>query len=230
MIRVILWDIDNTLLDFYAAERRSIKACFKAFGLGPCTDEMVARYSAINIEMWKWLEDGLIEKPALLTGRFGRFFEAEGIAFDRLEEINALYQKELGETIVVIEDSIALVEELRGRVKQYAVTNGTFVAQDRKLKKSGLDKLLDGVFISEEVGAEKPSPAFFNKVFETIGDYAKDEILIVGDSLTSDMRGGSWAGIRCCWFNPAGDPIPPELNIRYDIRHLAQVKEILDEG
>ena len=230
MIRVILWDIDNTLLDFYAAERKSIKACFKAFDLGPCTDEMVARYSAINIEMWKWLEDGLIEKPALLTGRFGRFFEAEGIQFDRLDEINAMYQKELGETIVIIEDSIALVEELRGRVKQYAVTNGTFVAQDRKLKKSGLDKLLDGVFISEEVGAEKPSPAFFNKVLETVGDYGKDEILIVGDSLTSDMRGGSWAGIRCCWFNPAGDPVPPELNIQYDIRHLAQVKEILDEG
>ena len=122
------------------------------------------------------------------------------------------------------------MQQLKGRVRQYAVTNGTKVAQQRKLRNSGLDVLLDGVFISEDIGAEKPDIAFFHPVWETIGPYAPDEVLIVGDSLTSDMQGGNNAGIRCCWYNPKGAPVPENLKIDYNIRDLREILTILEQS
>ena len=113
------------------------------------------------------------------------------------------------------------------KVKQYAVTNGTKVAQDRKLAKSGLIDLFDGVFISEEVGAEKPSQIFFDKVFDTIGQYEKEEVLIVGDSLSSDMLGGNNAGILCCWYDRGIDQPPHNLKIDYRIGDLHKVLDII---
>lgn len=106
------------------------------------------------------------------------------------------------------DDAGSLVARLKGRVRQYAVTNGTRVAQERKLSRSGLDRMLDGVFISEIVGTEKPGAAFFDAVFSQIGPCCRDEVMIVGDSLTSDMQGGRSAGILCCWYNPLGEPRP----------------------
>lgn len=227
MIRVVLWDVDNTLLNFPAAERQALRDGFVKFDLGPCDDDRVNRYASINQSWWKRLENGEVTKAQLLPGRFQEFFASEGIDFTRWDEFNASYQVQLGETVVFIDNGYETVRDLKGIVKQYAVTNGTKVAQDRKLKNSGLIDLFDGVFISEQVGAEKPSQAYFNAVFQAIGPYEKDEILIVGDSLTSDMRGGSWAGIQCCWYNPAGAPVPDELNITYDIRNLDEVRAIV---
>ena len=122
------------------------------------------------------------------------------------------------------------VARLKGRVRQYAVTNGTRVAQERKLSRSGLDRMLDGVFISEIVGTEKPGAAFFDAVFSQIGPCCRDEVMIVGDSLTSDMQGGRSAGILCCWYNPLGEPRPADPRIDYDIRDLRQVEQILDRA
>mgnify|MGYP005955353883 CR=1 FL=1 len=227
MIRVVLWDIDNTLLDFPAAERQALQRSFQAFGLGPCQEAQLTRYSALNTRWWKRLENGEITKAQLLPGRFEEFFRTEGIPFTQYHEINDFYQIQLGETVVFLDHGYELVRDLKGTVKQYAVTNGTLAAQSRKLKNSGLQDLLDGVFISEQVGAEKPSPTFFHRVLTDIGPYAKDEILLVGDSLTSDMRGGRWAGLRCCWYNPQGDPVPEDPAIDYDIRDLNQVRAIV---
>ena len=121
-----------------------------------------------------------------------------------------------------------IVRKLRGRVRQYAVTNGTLTAQRRKLANSGLDALLDGVFISEQVGAEKPGRAFFDAVFAAVAPCAPEEMLIVGDSLTSDMQGGNNAGIPCCWYAPEGGEAPEGLRLDYIIRDLHEVIEIVD--
>ena len=229
MIRVILWDIDGTLLDFAAAEREAIRQCFAAFGLGACTDEMLARYSAINRQHWEKLERKELTKPQVLIGRFEAFFAGEGIVAD-CAAVNAEYQVRLGDTVCFHDDGYKLVQQLKGRVRQYAVTNGTKVAQQRKLHNSGLDALLDGVFISEDIGVEKPGVEFFHHVWEVIGPYAPDEVLIVGDSLTSDMQGGNNAGIRCCWYNPKGVPAPEHLKIDYNIRDLREILTILEQS
>lgn len=227
MIKVVLWDIDGTLLSFKLAERAAIRACFAKFGLGEITDEMLAEYSQINAKYWKRLELGELTKPQVLRGRFEEFFTAYGLDTSCVDDFNAEYQVRLGETVVFNDNGKELVQRLRGKVKQYAVTNGTLVAQRGKLKNSGLDQLLDDVFISDVVGVEKPGKGFFDAVFAAIGTYEKDEVLIVGDSLTSDIQGGNNAGILCCWYNPAGAAVPDHLRVDYDIRNLNELTAII---
>ena len=122
------------------------------------------------------------------------------------------------------------MQALRGRVAQCAVTNGTKIAQDKKLARSGLDRLLDPIFISEVVGAEKPSAAFFAPVFASLVGIKPEEMLIVGDSLTSDIRGGINAGIRTCWYNPGGHAAPPELRMDHTISDIAEVLQIVEKS
>ena len=227
MIKVILWDVDGTLLDFKKAEYAAIKKCFEIFNLGECTDEMIGRYSILNRKYWDKLEQKEITKPEMLVNRFADFFATENIEADCAKEFNEEYQNCLGETICFCDNSYELLKSLKGRVKQYAVTNGTKAAQDRKLSKSGLIEIFDGVFISEVVGSEKPGIEFFEHVWEKIGHYEKDEIMIVGDSLTSDIQGGNNAGIVCCWYNPKGIKNETNLRIDYEVDDLQKVAEIL---
>lgn len=135
-------------------------------------------------------------------GRFQEFFEKEKLDVSAAPAFNEAYQSALGDTIVYRDDSYQIIESLRGKVKQYVVSNGTIVAQEKKLRLSGLGALMDGVFLSEELGVEKPNKEFFDKVFAQIGYLDRETVLIVGDSLTSDIRGGNNAGIRTCWYNP----------------------------
>ena len=186
---ILLWDVDGTLLDFIAAEKAAVQTLFREFGLGECTDEMVERYSRINKEYWERLERGELSKPEILVRRFADFFASEGLDASKAPEFNEQYQVRLGDTVVFCDDSYELLSSLRGRVKQYAVSNGTVVAQTRKLRRSGFDRLLDGVFLSEELGYEKPATEFFDRVFAAIGEPDRERVLIVGDSLTSDITG-----------------------------------------
>ena len=228
MIDVILWDVDGTLLDFLAAEQAAMEDCFAHFGLGPLTPERLARYSALNRVYWQRLERGELTKPQVLVGRFREFFAGEGLSPDLARPFNARYQEKLGDTVRFQDGADRLVARLRGRVRQYAATNGTRVAQERKLRRSGLDRQLDGVFISELLGAEKPSPAFFDQVLAAIGPVDRRRVLMVGDSLTSDMAGGLGAGLRCCWYNPQKLPAPPDLALDYVISDLNEVEGLLD--
>ena len=227
MVKAILWDVDGTLLDFSAAEKAAIQRLFQEFGLGECTDDMAARYSVLNDGYWKRLERGEITKQEVLIGRFREFFSDLGIDPDLAEAFNARYQHALGDTVVYRDDSLAIVKSLRGRVKQYVVSNGTVVAQTKKLERSGLGQWMDGIFLSEELGAEKPSPIFFEKVLAALPDLDKADMLMVGDSLTSDMKGGLVAGIPTCWYNPKGHPRPADMAMDYEIQDLHQVFEVI---
>ena len=227
MIKTILWDVDETLLDFGAAQRAALITLFSEFGLGPCTDAMVARYDAINHIFWQRLERGEITKPEVLIGRFEQFFSEYGIDPAVSVPFNDRYQLCLGDTIVHRDDCIKLIDLLRGRVRQYIVSNGTVIAQAKKLDRSGIGKRMDGVFLSEALDAEKPSPAFFDKVFDAIGPVDRSEVMIVGDSLTSDMQGGMNAGIVTCWYDPKGAPAPEGYRIDHVIANLWDLLPLL---
>lgn len=227
MLKTILWDLDNTLLDFYAAESYSLKACFKKFGLGECSDEMVKRYSVINQKHWLMLEKGLLTKQDIMNSRFNEFFEKEGIKTDNLTAFNEAYELGIVDTIKFIENGYEIVKSLKEKFKQYAVTNGAAKIQRLRIKKSGLDRLFDGVFISDEVGFEKPSYEFFDFVKNNISPCEDDEIIIIGDSLTSDMKGANNSNIKCCWYNPNGNLCTDGINIDFEIKSLNEINNIL---
>ena len=128
------------------------------------------------------------------------------------------------------DDSYEIVKSLRGKVKQYVVSNGTVVAQEKKLRLSGLGELMDSIFLSEALGVEKPNVEFFERMFETIGPVEKDQVLIVGDSLTSDIRGGNNAGIKTCWYNPDHKERYADVKIDYEIADLHEIYDIIGTG
>lgn len=226
MIRTILWDVDGTLLDFHAAEGNALRFLFHEFGFGDLNGEDLARYKALNISLWKALERGEITKPRVLVGRFEKFFSDLGLDPSLAPEFNERYQTALGDTIVFMDDSYEIVKSLRGRVKQYVVSNGTVKAQTKKLRASGLGDLMDGVFLSEAIGTEKPGRAFFDAVFSQIGPQDPEEVVIIGDALSSDILGGDRAGIRTCWYNPYGAGRDISCRIDYEISDLHQVLDL----
>ncbi|MBQ7737556.1 MAG: YjjG family noncanonical pyrimidine nucleotidase [Oscillospiraceae bacterium] len=226
MIRHVLWDLDGTLLDFLSAERAAVKKCFAIFGLGECTDEMAARYSAVNVRYWEKLERGEMTREEILPGRFREFLTSCGRDGGLAERFNLEYEERLTDTVIFLPGARETVEALRGRVVQSIVTNGNKIVQIPKLRASGLGEIMDHVFISELMGAEKPTRAFFDAVFAELGEPDPGEVLIVGDSLTSDMLGGVNAGIRTCWYNPAGKPNPRNIPVDYEIREISRVTEI----
>ena len=228
MIQTLLWDLDGTLLDFHAAESAAIKSLFGAFSLGSCSEDMIRRYSQINESYWQRLERNEITKPQVLVGRFEQFFQEIGVSQALASEFNRQYQLRLGDTIVYRDDSISIVKKLRGRVSQYIVSNGTSIAQNKKLLLSGLGTLMDGVFLSEEVGIEKPNCAFFDAVFDVIRPSDLAEVMIIGDSLTSDIQGGNNAGILTCWYNPDQKPAPLDYSIDHIIPDLHEVISLVE--
>ena len=230
-IKILLWDIDGTVLNFDAAERAAIRKGFETMGLGECTDEMLTDYNGINKKYWQKLERGEMTKPEILTGRFFEFFTKYGVDTSAVEAFNKQYQLDLGDTICFNDNAFELICSLRGKYSQYAVSNGTKTAQRKKLRLSGLEDVFDGVFISDEVGFEKPAKEFFDRVFaavkEHVGEFTPDEVLMIGDSLTSDVTGGNNAGTKVCWYNPEHQKKPDGLRIDFDIDDLNSVTEIM---
>ena len=228
MYKIILWDFDGTLTNFKHAQKHAIKAMFERLELGPCDDEAVDRYDEINEKYWRLIETGKYDKRTLLLQRFIEFFEELGLPTDAVEEFNDRYQVALGETTVYNDDSFTLLSDLRGRIRQYIVTNGTKRAQENKLANSGFDKIVDAAFISEETGFDKPSEGFYKYVFARIPSCERREILMVGDSLTSDIQGGMNAGIKTCWYNPGKKPVPDRYRVDYVISNLHELINILN--
>lgn len=227
MYKYLLWDIDGTILDFEAAQNRTIKALFEKHGLGVCTDEMVASYSKINDKYWQALERGEMSKPEILVGRFTEFFESIGVDASLGPEFNSDYQVTLGDYVVFEENAQEVLESEKGKYRLIAVTNGTKIAQTKKLKTSGLEQIFDAVYISEDVGIEKPNVGYFDKVFESEGITDKSEVLIIGDSLTSDMQGGNNAGIDTCWYNKRNVTNTKGVDITYEIHSLKDIYDIV---
>ncbi len=226
MYSVVFWDLDNTLLDFTASEKYAFDTCMREAGLTP-TDELLSLYSRINLSYWKMLERGEIAKEVLLGQRFVSFFEAAGITGVDVTRFKDTYQKLLGSVCYYLDHSLTLCREIHKTCRQYIVTNGVASTQRNKLTLSGLMDVMDGLFISEELGWEKPAAEFFACCFRQLPELKKEEVVIVGDSLTSDMLGGNNAGIACCWYNPSGQPVPDQIRIDHTIEDLWQLLPLL---
>lgn len=225
--KYLLWDIDDTLIDFKSSEKTALKKCFKIFEI-VLTDEDVEIYSEINRNYWELLAQGKIEKATMLNRRFEDFAQYLSLDDINCETINNLYQDKLGDYAVMIDDAYEVCAQLKNSKKQYAVTNGTVVAQNKKLDKTGLRELFDEIFISDEVGYEKPDVRFFQYAFDKISGFNLEEAIMIGDSLSSDMIGANHAGIDCCWFNPKGNSNESaSIQINYEIKKLRELLEFV---
>lgn len=222
----LLWDVDGTLLDFDYSMRGALRKCFYTVGK-PLTEEMIRRYSQINDEYWRRLERGEVTKEELLVGRFRDFFAEYGLEEMDIEAFRKEFQIGLGQIYAYRDDSLTLVKSLQGHYKQYVVTNGVTATQKSKLSLSGLLDVMDDVFISENIGHAKPSKIFFEHCLEQLKEKDRNRILIVGDSMTSDILGGIQVGIRTCWYNPQELSCDYTYRADYEISVLQQIYEVL---
>ena len=225
MIKNILLDLDDTLLDFGAAEHAALTRAFAEFGIS--TDEAVMRrYSEINANCWRRLERGEISRPEVLLGRFRALFAELGLP-GRAEEVNARYEEYLALEHPFVPGAPALLEALYGKFDLYIVSNGTAKIQYSRIAGANIGSYFSGIFISEEIGCDKPQKAFFDHCFSQIRNFRRAESLMVGDSLTSDMLGGRSAGIRTVWFNPANKRDTIGAAPDYEIQALRQLTELV---
>lgn len=224
---VILWDMDGTLLDFKIAQKEAITQVFRTIHK-PLTDDIIDLYSRINESYWKKLELGEVTQPELLVGRFRTLFDELGMKNIDVETVRKEYELVLGNVYEYIQNSLDLCKMLQPKCRQYIVTNGIAGTQRRKINLSGFGECMNDCFISEEVGYEKPNKDFFQYVFSQIPDFDPEKTLIIGDSLTSDIKGGNIAGIKTCLFNPEHQEITGDYKPDYEIEHLWDVLRILD--
>ena len=228
MIKTVWFDLDDTLLDFRAAESTALRKAFQTLNI-PCGDAVLQRYRTLNEQQWRLLEQGKLTMPQVLVRRFELLFEELGICRNTEETCEA-YERCLAEGHSFIPGAPEVLEQLAFRYDLYLATNGTAQVQRSRLNSAGIRHWFQEIFISEEVGADKPSSAFFTRCFAAVSGFDPASAIMVGDSLTSDIRGGQNAGIHTCWFNfrrrPARPDILPDHTV-YDLRELPALLERL---
>lgn len=192
------------------------------------TDKMLSRYHKINLAQWKLLEQGVVTREEIKIRRFKLLFQEFDIKASP-EEVAKHYQIYLGQGHYFIEGAEDVLQQLSKRFRIYLVTNGTLSVQRGRLKSSGIEKYVQGVFISEEIGYNKPSIEYFNKCFAQIPDFKKENTAIIGDSLSSDIQGGKNAGIKTIWFHREKEHMEnPEPKPDYEIKSLKSLVNMLE--
>ena len=221
----LLFDADQTLLDFHRSEHEAVTDCLKAFSV-PADDETIAKYSEINTMYWKMLERGEIEKNKLYSARWQTFAETYGYDIDA-EKMSDMYIDRLSKKAYVLDGAEQLCETLSKHCRLYIITNGNKKVQNGRMGKLSISRLFVDRFVSEEIGFEKPSVEYFNIVKSKIPNFDPNTTLVIGDSLTSDIQGGINAGLDTCWYNPQGKKAPDGMNITYVIENLSEIEDIV---
>ncbi|MDO4519118.1 MAG: YjjG family noncanonical pyrimidine nucleotidase [Eubacteriales bacterium] len=227
MIKNILLDLDNTLLDFDKAERIALSYTLNALGVEP-SEEILERYHEINIRQWQLLELGEINRDQVKLLRFQYLFEELGCP-EKAKEAAILYEERLGLGHHFIEGAEALLDTLSDTYRLYLVTNGTTSVQRGRIKSSGIKKYFKGIFISELIGYDKPDARYFEACFSKISDFRYEESILIGDSLSSDIQGGVNVGIKTIWMNRKKEENKTELHPDFEVSHLDEIPAILEE-
>lgn len=225
MIKFVLLDLDDTIFDFAAAERAALISALAEMNV-QADENVIARYSEINRAHWQMLERGELSREQILIYRFDALYREMKIS--RSSELTQeKYAHNLSLEHQLIDGAVEMLEKLSKKYELYIVSNGTAFIQQRRLYDSGIIKYFKDVFISQNIGADKPDKKFFDFCFSHIDGFERERAIIVGDSLTSDILGGKQAGILTCRFNPHGkhsDKIIPD----FEISKLSELPELLE--
>lgn len=226
MVEFLFIDLDDTILDFKKAEHVAVEKTLADLGLEP-TEEVCSRYSKINQLHWEALERGEMTREQVLVGRFAMLFEERGVDADATRCARK-YAENLAIGHYFLPGAEEAVQGLSKKYKLYLASNGTAKVQWSRLESAGISKYFAEIFISQEIGVNKPAKAYFERCFARIPGFDKSKAMIVGDSLSSDILGGKNAGIATCWVNSAHKPGNPDIRPDYEIESLSQLDALLD--
>lgn len=226
MYKVLLFDADDTLFDFQACEKQALHSTFAKYHIA-LTSRLLQAFHTLNKTLWDGYEQGRLTREEVVFTRFVQLFQqfhlsADGIQFEKD------YQDALAKGHQLMEGAYALLEELKHEYRLFVVSNGVVATQYQRLQDAGLLHFFEHIFLSEEVGSRKPQISFFEPVLQAAKPSEKKEILLIGDSLSSDIAGANRIGIDCVWMNPNKKTAPNNYTITYEIQHLYQLKMILD--
>lgn len=222
--KILLFDLDNTLLDFCANETDSLNKLFQKHGY-IFTDELFELYNSVNKQLWADYENGKIELDDVLNSRFSETMLRLGKEVDGIEWENQ-YRELLGNGCQLIEGALEVCRRLSESHRLFVITNGITKTQIKRLKQSGLYEFFEDIFISQSIGSQKPSKEFFDYVMSHIKGFNGKEALIIGDSLNTDIKGGLMSGIDTCWFNRKLHECSPEIRTTYTIASLEELYDI----
>ncbi len=225
---IIIFDADETLFDFKKSERDAFKNTMVEFNIEYDENYHLKLYTDINTAIWKELEDGLITQKKLKVERFKRLSDKLNASFDEAEFAKA-YMKHLSFASFLYDNSIDLIENLHKDCRLSIITNGLTDVQDNRIRKSIIAKYFEDIVISEEVKVSKPDPKIFELALNNINHTDKSKVLMVGDSLTSDIQGGINFGIDTCWFNPNKIVNKTVIKPTYEVSNLMELKDILEK-
>ena len=227
MIEFLFLDLDDTILDFHKAERLAIAKTFRSFGLEP-TEAVLNRYHEINKLHWQRLERGEITRDQVLVGRFRMLFEELGHTVDPAAVAKS-YETNLGIGHYFLPGALEAVQALQGKYRLFLASNGTASVQHSRLTSAGLYPYFEKVFVSQDLGFNKPAKEFFDACARQIPGFDRTKAMMVGDSLSSDILGGKNAGFSTCWVNPAHKKSPAEIQPDYEIEALSQLPGLLEQ-
>ncbi len=226
----LLFDADNTLFDYEAAERQALARSFEQAEL-PYGPDVLVRYQQINAQLWRDFENGETTVERVKVDRFAQLLSTLPVAEPPAPaNFSARYLLNLGDCTHLIPDAEFVLQQAGRRAHLALITNGLAAVQRSRLAKSGLADYFEAVIISEEVGVAKPDPRYFEIAFEQMGYPPKELALVIGDSLTSDMRGANLYGVDACWFNPDGRLRDPDVEVRYEIHRLRDLLGLIGEA
>ncbi len=217
----IFFDADGTLFDYNAAESEALAGTLAEEGVS-VRSEHVDEYRALNAALWRRFERGEVSQATIRTLRFSQFSERFGLELDAVA-FGSRYLAHLAQCADLIDGAESVVRSLHGRAGLLLLTNGISEVQRSRLAASPLHGLFDHVVISGDVGAAKPDPRMFDVAFECAGSPTRSSVLMVGDTLSSDIRGGALYGIDTCWFNPMREPNSTELVPTFEIQSLREL-------
>lgn len=226
MIEFLFLDLDDTILDFHKAERIALGKTFQFFGLEP-TEEVMARYSLINKAHWERLERKELTREEVLVGRFAVLFGEYGIDVDPTLCART-YEDNLSIGHHFLPGAEEALEALSKKYKLYLASNGTAKVQAGRLASANISHYFQEIFVSQEIGANKPDILYFQRCFARIPNFDPAKAMMVGDSLTSDILGGIQAGMATCWVNPTGKPCKGAIKADYEIQALHQLEALLE--
>mgnify|MGYP000305137032 FL=1 len=224
----ILFDADNTLLDFDAAESKALADTLRNYGIEPDA-ETVQTYRTINEELWRQLEKGQLRRDKLMAERFTRFLKAVDAAGNGAE-MNKFYLDQLStHPDLAAPNVLDVLKELSEVATLAVVTNGFDRVQSRRVAESGMKDFIEEVFVSEKLDSEKPNRKIFDAALRSLGVENREHVLMVGDSLTSDIQGGANAGLDTCWYNPNHAENPGKVVPTYEIADLKELYPLVME-